>query len=409
LFASCSNTATHSNKTNEISKLIFPVTIKVDEARSNQEIPLLSNFCDDVTYIKLKTPDNIFIPSIRDIQISKENIFIQVGEIVMVFDMEGKFLRQIGKVGRGPTEYIYLKSFCFDNTGDYLFFLTGSPSNYIFKYTRDGEFIEKLFTYRFADKMFCLNNNFVFSCYTLFSSKRFHPENIFKLATTDMSGKIIDSVLHQLYSIKNWQERDLFFPGNYQSKFNGMLLSYDLGEDTVYQVNRSGKIEPRYILDLGNYQDPIETRYILTPGRPNSFISAINPPFETANNIWWRFALNKKVFLLHYDKTRQKAFTLPYKGEVETDFGRGMSVPKEFGIINDIDGGHDFFPDYCVYADSTQLFISKFEAFYLRKILTPEYFINRNVKFPDKKDILLKLINDLTEKDDFVLMVVKLN
>ena len=76
--------------------------------------------------------------------------------------------------------------------------------------------------------------------------------------------------------------------------------------------------------------------------------------------------------------------------------------------MNDIDGGPDFFPDWSVYDDSTQLFISAKEAFDLKKELTPEYFRKREIKFPDKKDKLLELVNNLKEKDDYVLMVVKL-
>jgi len=58
--------------------------------------------------------------------------------------------------------------------------------------------------------------------------------------------------------------------------------------------------------------------------------------------------------------------------------------------------------------DSTQICVSAKQVFDLKKELTPEYFQNREVKFPAKKDSLVKLVNSLEETDDYVLMLVKL-
>jgi hypothetical protein len=412
LLVSCKNMAQKPGSTAEIKKETFPITIKVDEARSNLEIPLLSNFSDDVTYIKLKPPPTIIIKDIRDVQISKGNIFIHEGlsQKVIVFDKDGKFIKQIGRIGRGPNEYINLRSFCFDKNNEDLFFYTGN-SGYVFKFKPNGELIEKLFRFPFADQMYFLNNIFIFSGFA--GPTKGMPDGITQFATTDRLGQKIDSVPSPIYSINNWRKKMLWFSGNYSSTiFNGILLLYGWGEDTLYHAIRSGKIESRYFLDFGKYNNPIETRYIA--GSPdiqkkrNLYISAISPPFETANNLWWKFALQKEAFLLRYDKIKQKAFTFFYNGEKEIDLARGRNSLNELGLVNDIDGGPDFFPDWSVYDDSTQLFVAAKEAFDLKKELTPEYFKNKEIKFRDKKDKLLELVNNLEEKDDYVLMVVKL-
>lgn len=405
---SCKNSVEHP--TPETKKENFPSTIKVDKARSNQEVPLLSKYTDDVSYIKLKTPPNIFIRIIRDIQIFKGIVFIHDGEKVMVFDKEGNYIKQIGKVGRGPNEYINLRSFCFDKKNEDFLLFTGNSGD-ILRFNSNGQLIEKLFKLYWADYMYSLDNILVFS--GIMGLTRNMPDSITQFATTNKLGQKIDLVLLPIYSIDNWRNKMLWFSGNFPStEFNGVLLLYELGADTLFHVTGSGKIEPRYFLDFGKNNNPIETRYIAGSSeirnRRNSYITAISPPFETNNNLWWKFALNKEAFLLRYDKTKQKAFTFFYKGENEIDLTRGKNTLDELGLVNDIDGGPDFFPEWSVYDDSTQLFISAKAAYDLKKELNPEYFEDRKIKFPEKKNKLLKLVNSLEEKDDWVLIVVKL-
>jgi hypothetical protein len=136
---------------------------------------------------------------------------------------------------------------------------------------------------------------------------------------------------------------------------------------------------------------------------------AISPPFESCNNLWWKFALHEEAFILRYVKTNRKAFTFFYIGDNVIDFARGRNSFDELGLINDIDGGPDFFPEWSVNDDSTQLFISAKQAFDLKKDLSPGYIEKRVIKSPEKRDKLLDLVNSLEEKDDFVLMFVKLN
>ncbi len=406
----CKNTTEQADNVIEKPELVFPATINVDGARSNNEIPLLSEFADDVSYIKLKTPPNTFIQTIMDVQISNEYIFINTNMRVMVFDREGNYIRTIGKNGRGPNEYVYLRSFCVnknDEGKDELIFYTG-PEGDIYRYNISGDVIAKLFTYRFADYMFLIGNKLLLSGF--WTTSKNLPENITQFATTDFNGQIIDSKLLPIYSVNNWEEQILTYPQNYTSKFDNLLLLYGYLEDTIFQVNGSGKIEPRYILDFGNYSVPIETRYlgIQPEGLINSSIIPLTTPAETGSNVWFKFAFQKQGFLLRFDKTNQRAFTYFYEGEKEINPERGRRSLEELGLVNDIDGGPVFYPKWSAYDGSTQICISDKPVFDLKQELTLEYFQNREVKFPEKKDSLVKLINSLEETDDYVLMFVKL-
>jgi hypothetical protein len=405
----CKNITEKNVPTIEKPELIFPVTINVDGARSNNEIPLLSEFADDISYIKLNTPPSVFVQIINDVQISDENIFIHENQRVMVFDRDGNYIRTIGKNGRGPNEYVYLRSFCVvknDEGKEELIFYTGPEGN-VYRYNVNGDVIEKLFTYRFADYMDLINDKLLFSGFT--TNTKNLPENITQFASTNFKGQIIDSILLPIYNVSNWDQQNLLSPGNFRSyRFDDALLLYGYLEDTVFQVNGLGKIEPRYILEFGNYGIPIEKRYLRKPeGLINSSITFLSAPVETGNNVWLRFAFQKQGFLLRFDKTIQKAFTFLYEGEKEINANWGNNI-KEFGIVNNIDGGPDFYPEWSAYDDSIQICISAKQVFDLKQELTPEYFQKREVKFSEKNDSLVKLINSLEETDDYVLIFVKL-
>lgn len=408
LFVMCKNIVRKPDSTIELKPNTFPIAINVAEALSNEETPLLSNFSDEVSYIKLKTPPGIFVRFVRDVQISRDKIYIDDISNVMVFDMEGNFIKQIGRQGRGPDEYIHLRSFFVDEMDEDIIFYTGNSGN-VLRFNSSGKVTEKLFSYDYADNMYSLNNILVFSGLMSFTTRNM-PDNIFQFSTTNMQGHKIDSVTLPLYSINNWRERSAFFPGNFLSiPYNEFLLLYGYGEDTIFQTTKSGKIEPRYLLNFGKYSFPFEERYVRSSfDNRTNYIMAISSPFETSNNLWMKCALHKKAFILRYDKQKRKAFIFFYKGEKEIDFVKGRSSLEELGIVNDMDGGPDFFPKWSVKYDSTQLLISDIKAFNFKTEIAQEHFENREIKFPDKKAKLLELVNNLEEKDDYVLMIVKL-
>jgi hypothetical protein len=75
------------------------------------------------------------------------------------------------------------------------------------------------------------------------------------------------------------------------------------------------------------------------------------------------------------------------------------------GILNDIDGGVNFFP---MYAANSNVFISAIDAISLKKYVSSETFKNSKPKYPEKKRELESLANRLKDTDNPVLMVVTL-
>ncbi len=96
----------------------------------------------DFEYITLETNDQSLLGSIKKIIVFDNKMYIldnSKGKKVYVFDNEGKFIRSIGKIGKGPGEYSNLEDFTIDK-GSGQIVLLGYPS-IVYVYDSLGQFV----------------------------------------------------------------------------------------------------------------------------------------------------------------------------------------------------------------------------------------------------------------------------
>jgi hypothetical protein len=121
-------------------------TIDVDKL-THQETVYTSSFFKNVRTVILEDHDDALIGEIQYIQVFDDYILIFdffIAKKLFVFDKNGKFLRQIGKTGRGPGEYIQIIDFCIDPERREIYLLdTGTRK--ALKYNLDtGEYISSI-------------------------------------------------------------------------------------------------------------------------------------------------------------------------------------------------------------------------------------------------------------------------
>ena len=75
------------------------------------------------------------------------------------------------------------------------------------------------------------------------------------------------------------------------------------------------------------------------------------------------------------------------------------------GLINDIDGGLPIWPYYC--SDDNEL-VGILKAEDMKELLTEKYFSTREVKDAEAQQRLKKLVKNLKEEDNPVIMFAKL-
>ncbi len=103
----------------------------------------MSSFFKTVRFISLETKKECLIGNIDEIKIKNDTVFVldkKISKSLFIFDKSGKFIRKIGKLGRGPGEYERLSSFSIDRTRNQILIQSNKK---IITYSNSGEFIKE--------------------------------------------------------------------------------------------------------------------------------------------------------------------------------------------------------------------------------------------------------------------------
>ena len=108
------------------------------------ETAVESGLFDRFEPIVLETNDSSLITIIEKAEIRNDTIFIldRKKPRLLLFDLEGKFLRNIGKVGDGPEEYTLCYNFALNPIKNQVAMVI--PFGYLYLYNLQGEFIKKM-------------------------------------------------------------------------------------------------------------------------------------------------------------------------------------------------------------------------------------------------------------------------
>lgn len=100
----------------------------------------LSMLADSVSYLDLETTDGSLIGRIGDVKVTPQGIIVldSKQDIALLFDRNGRFMRQIGNRGQGPEEYLHLVSIDADDSTIYL-----NDVMNVIKYDYEGHYTGK--------------------------------------------------------------------------------------------------------------------------------------------------------------------------------------------------------------------------------------------------------------------------
>jgi hypothetical protein len=121
--------------------------VDIDVVEEKEDVFLLSDIIKKVRPILLEETDYALIGDIDEMQVFDGNIFvldILIAKKLFVYDMNGKYIRQIGTVGQGPDEYMGIASFCIDSARKEIYLLD-YWKNRLLKYRiEDGKLLDKI-------------------------------------------------------------------------------------------------------------------------------------------------------------------------------------------------------------------------------------------------------------------------
>jgi hypothetical protein len=120
-------------------------TVDLD-AKKKKEIPLSSLF-GKVSTIILETANNCLIGHIDELQVFDGRIYAldeHIAKSLFIFDMDGRFVRKIGGLGKGPGEYLMAADFTIDTENGFIYLFDPGQGNLIHKYRMDGTYVNSI-------------------------------------------------------------------------------------------------------------------------------------------------------------------------------------------------------------------------------------------------------------------------
>ena len=349
---------TNSVKTVEADKVNGIKEIDIMSKISNNQDVNLSTVASSIDYCVLESDVYSYVTPAMSVYCSEEHVVAIGGkeghEACYVFDRKtGKFVRQISRKGQGPGEYLEVISSFWD--GDKNQIAVWNGKQYLF-YNLDGSLSHT--TGRFRAVNFFAYNNLYISHVPNSSGKK-----TIRIAFHDKTGAFIDSIPEY----RTWEKIEtrsaISLIDSKFYTFRNSIYYKDIFCDTLYQI-KDFSLYPRFIFNSGNRTVPYQMQ---EGGRfdysnaMNAFLNdrradgieiidrykkyvVVNVILEDANNLYFSFDYEKKLYPAIYNKTNDNLqimlpITLP-----ALIYGRNTEKNQLYGFKNDLDGGLPFWP-----------------------------------------------------------------
>lgn len=257
---SCSNTSKETSGLNRI---------KISEALENQQEVKLSQFVESIEYIQLEETEQtaLFYPIIEvtdEFIIARNSGPSALGPILLFDRNSGKFIRGVGKSGRGPGEFQMGNTLLYNIFSKTLYGLAYSH-NEIQEYDTKGNFlgsiklplmIDEKVPAKWGVPSINLNqylDNEVFVSY-INNSTGWDKRKIV-LYTRDSIIKIFPN--YQFWVKKNWGRMTSLGSNPSFFRWKDKLSFKEEFYDTVFQISKSS-LNPRYVFQTDGFGPPPE-------------------------------------------------------------------------------------------------------------------------------------------------------
>lgn len=401
LLVSCNNKKYPKDKTIAFEKP-YPHIIDIKEGFGNPNEIKLSSIADSVKYIVLSKEKDVIISAFPFLQMTDSDIYINSRGLISRFALSGKFLNTIGKIGRGPEEYMSGSKFAISSSSNIIYVKRNYMDDYI-TYKSSGEFIGKILLKK-SDNIWefrCLSDSiFMYTFYYIFMREK-SLEDIILCGLFDMPGNKIQVIEHPAKKVPSSIDNSrLGIPTSTFTFFNNeVVLSYI---DTVYKIN-SNSISSGFIFNWGDipHRQTFEELYYIQT-EPTRKVTKSGQFLETYGKAFFILKNINDNYLFEYDKIT--GITKSMLSGVADNFSYVNDM--EIGFVNDIDGGVNYYPKWT--NNSGDIWIDWDDAFDFKKVHNKDFLSKSNAIYPDRKEDLREFLSSLKEDDNPVLKIVYL-
>lgn len=225
-------------------------------------------------FIPLETNNNSLIGNITDLKIVNNHIYINSDrDKLLVFDLSGKFITQIGNKGNGPGEYNLISNFHIDTDKNILTIADGGQARMIYYNLKNYAHINTKNIFYFVDCNWLSDGNIAW----YFSRGYEYNRNRYFVKITNQSLKELNFLYPMDMELQYPVIAGSFF---YTSDSNCYL---NLPHTSIIFKITTQNITPAYQLDLDNHKfAPLEW---LERNAAMDYSSIINTDYVSAQNV----------------------------------------------------------------------------------------------------------------------------
>ena len=398
LLSACKDKQQENNVETPTAKTFYEIDLSKNFTGSNCNNMLLSDIVEDVEYVQLETTDNVLLecyPKAR-YAINQNDIYalnIYGAEELFRFDRAtGKFISSIGQIGQGPKDMMNPSDIYAGKDDIYV-----SSSNHIYIYNKDGQHIKTIPAERSSSTFSVINDKY-FICHprqrTHLSTGEFDKWTA--VSVTDFEGNILSTKVDTLKGVTGSILSLDYKPQRWY--YNGQLNFYNEPDDMVYAVTEKG-ITPRYRFTLGSNKWPVSTDPMAKEHVQYVYFRSFK---ETSDYLYIYWNQNQKAYFARFDKNTHKLDIQ----EQESFKGRIWQL-YAYGPKNDIDGCGSYFGPSETLEDKTGSILFEINPNNIDRV-REALEKAENVKFPEKRQQLLKMLDERKEDDNPILVIYKL-
>ena len=201
----------------------------------------------NIRYVPLETNDASLLSSdIYSIIYRNDNIYIHdlknSGNIIHLYDSNGKYIRDIGRRGEGPEDYLGTLHMAVNNKG--MVAIPDRMRSEIITYTKEGKFVSRIR----LDSVSIYKNIFLNDSLLLVKSLYNRPGHLFHIV--DVSNK---KVVRTYQPIKNRMYM-VIFPES-MTDYHGKILVSGYQSNEILEVTLDG-VNVRYVININDKMPP---------------------------------------------------------------------------------------------------------------------------------------------------------
>jgi hypothetical protein len=253
---------------------------------------------------------------------------------LFIFSNSGKFIRQIGKQGRGPGEYSSIIDFSIDKIGKRIYMIDSMGNLLIYSFS--GEYINREIIHSEPSSVVWWNNQLYFlQCWPTY-----FRNNGFALTIKDPDHKKPDlTLLNRQYIKFDKIIQNVMFYNNHTFSANNenSITLLESKFDTLYTISAQGDIKPKYVIELKN-KIPQNIFFIDDYNAAYKKYSSYDQIIETSHYIILKVLFKSEFYLYLYNKDNGKLLkqnTNKLTQHIYNDYDGGLSFsPKGLADLN---------------------------------------------------------------------------